>query len=171
MLGEKGAIASSPNLIAGFITAFSLWWIYFDNVSGSALETARTSGRLQILQLWLYIHLPLLIGLAATGVGVEHVVKQAGNGVPLPDPERWLICGSIASRHGALAILHRMGVIFLCKARTRYRLGGMATMLVLAIAGNALSPLSIILLVALVGLVQVGLDLYQGKPEPAVDTV
>ena len=161
-------VASTLSAIAGFLTAFSLWWIYFENVSGSALETARTTGRIQILQLWLYTHLPLVIGLAATGVGVEHVIEQAGHGFSLTGPERWLICGSVALCYGALAVLHRMGVIFLCKARTRHRLGGMATMLVLAIAGGALSPVILITLVALMALIQVGLDLYQGKPTPAV---
>ena len=109
-----------------------------------------------------------MIGLAATGVGVEHVIEQAGHGFSLTGPERWLICGSVALCYGALAVLHRMGVIFLCKARTRHRLGGMATMLVLAIAGGALSPVILITLVALMALIQVGLDLYQGKPTPAV---
>ena len=158
------SVLSSVSAIAGFITAFSLWWIYFENVSGSALETARTSGRIQILQLWLYIHLPLVIGLAATGVGVEHVIEQAGHGSALTTPERWLLCGSVALCYGSLAVLHRMGVIFLCKARTRHRLVGMSVMLVLAIAGSALAPVSIIILVALIGITQVGLDLYQGKP-------
>jgi low temperature requirement protein LtrA len=160
----KWGVASTASAIAGFVIAFSLWWIYFENVSGSSLETARTSGRWQILHFWLYIHLPLVIGIAATGVGVEHVIK-AGQDVALSTPERWLICGSVAICYSSLAALHRMGVIFYCKARTRHRLGGMAVMLGLAIAGSTFSPLQIIIVIAIVGLVQVGLDLYQGKPE------
>lgn len=158
-------VASTSSAIAGFITAFCLWWIYFENVSGSVLETARASGKIQTSMLWLYIHLPLVIGLAATGVGVEQVIEQAGNSPMLTAPVRWLICGSVALCYMALAILHRMGVIFMCRARTRHRLGGMATMLILAIAGGELTPLSVIAMVALVGVLQVGLDLYQGKPE------
>lgn len=152
--------------VLGFTTAFSLWWIYFENVEGSALETAQKSGRIIILQVWLYIHLPLVIGLAATGVGVEHIIKSSSSAA-LPTPERWLICGSVALCYASLAVLHRTGVIFLCKARTRHRLAAVGMMLVLAIAGINLLPITIIALIAGVGIVQVGLDLYQGKPEPA----
>jgi low temperature requirement protein LtrA len=67
----KWGVASTASAIAGFVIAFSLWWIYFENVSGSVLETARAPGRLQIVQFWLYVHLPLVIGIAATGVGVD----------------------------------------------------------------------------------------------------
>ncbi len=150
--------------IGGFVTAFSLWWIYFDNVSGSALETSRSTGRLKVLQLWLYIHLPLVIGLAATGVGVEHLIKLAGVGSVLPTNERWLICGSVAMCYGAMAVLHRTGVIFLCKARTGHRIVAMLGLLAVAIVGDGLSSLAVMAIVAGVGMTQVGLDLYQGKP-------
>lgn len=160
----KWGFASTGSAIAGFVIAFSLWWIYFENVTGSVLETAHSSGQLQILQLWLYVHLPLVIGIAATGVGVEHVIKAVQD-VALSTSERWLICGSLAICYSSLAVLHRMGMIFYCKARTRHRLGGMAVMLGLAIVGSTFSPLQIISVIAIVGITQVGLDLYQGKPE------
>lgn len=160
------SLASSLSAIAGFVTAFSLWWLYFDNVSGSIFAQGRQTGAtLQRSLLWLYIHLPLVIGLAALGVGVEHVIQRAGHGEMLLGAERWLLAGSAALCYGALAVLHRLGVIFFCKARTRHRLGAMAAMLGLAIAGAALSPLSTLGLMAAVGCLQVGLDLYQGKPE------
>ncbi|MEM6447596.1 MAG: low temperature requirement protein A [Cyanobacteria bacterium P01_D01_bin.123] len=162
-------VASTLSAIAGFAIAFCLWWIYFENVSGSALETARTSGRIQILQLWLYIHLPLVIGLAATGIGVEKGILYSGTKAFLPAPERWLLCGSIALCYVSLAVLHRMGVIFLCKARTRHRIGGASAMLVLAIAGGIFPPLGVMVAVAGVSIIQVGLDLYQGKPAPVLE--
>lgn len=59
-----------------------------------------------------------------------------------------------------------MGIIFGCKARTLHRLTGMGVMLALAIFGAALSPLMLISAIALVGLVQVALDIHQGKPDP-----
>lgn len=150
--------------IAGFTIAFSLWWLYFENVSTSFLDHAQASGRLQLLQLWLYIHLPLVIGLAATGVGVEKGILAAGEGAPLHAPERWLLCGAVALCYLSLGALHRMGIIRMCKVRTRHRLAGTAVMLVLAIAGSQVSPMGVMALVALTGLVQVGLDLYQGNP-------
>lgn len=155
---------SAVTAIFGFMTAFSLWWIYFENVEGSALETARTSGRIKILQVWLYIHLPLVIGLAATGVGVEHIVTSDTH-LALPAADRWLICGSVALCYLSLAVLHRTGVIFKCKVRTRHRLFAFAGLMGIAIAGANLLPISVIAIIAMIGLIQVALDLYQGHPE------
>ena len=163
------SLNSSLSGMAGFATAFSLWWIYFDNVSGSLLEqVGRARGALKRSLLWLYIHLPLVIGLAATGVGVQHVIDRAGQHEFLTTPERWLICGCVALCYGCLAVLHRLGLIFSCKARTRHRLAAMAGMLVLAIVGASLRPTVIMGTIAIMGILQVCLDLYQGKPAPEV---
>lgn len=52
----------------------------------------------------------------------------------------------------------------MCKARTRHRLVGMAAMLGIALVGTELSAMGVMSFVALMGIVQVSLDLYQGKP-------
>ncbi|WP_163701978.1 hypothetical protein [Adonisia turfae] len=52
----------------------------------------------------------------------------------------------------------------MCKARTRHRLVGMAAMLGVGLVGTELSAMGVMSFVALMGIVQVGLDLYQGKP-------
>ncbi len=95
---------------------------------------------------------------------MEHLIKLAGQGAVLPGNERWLICGSVAICYGAMAVLHRTGVIFLCKARTRHRIVATLGLLAVAIVGGALSPVAVMAIVAGVGMTQVGLDLYQGKP-------
>lgn len=64
--------------VFGFVMAFCLWWLYFENVSGTALNQLRSSGKLFWAQVWLYVHLPLVIGLAAAGVGVEQMIDQPG---------------------------------------------------------------------------------------------
>ncbi len=152
--------------VCGFGIAFSLWWVYFENVGGSALRAAGASGRLAVYQIWLYGHFPLVIGLAAAGVGVEHIISSKAN-LALPTAERWLICGSVALCFLALAILHRTGIILYCKARTRHRLGAMAVLLTVAIAGNSLLPVTVSAIVTIVCAVQVLLDLYQGRPAVA----
>lgn len=146
--------------IFGFSIAFSLWWLYFENIDGSALQSAETSGHVWAYHIWLYAHLPLVIGLAATGVGVEHVIAHEP-GLALPNAERWLLCGSVTLYFLALGVLHHLGRIRRCKTRTRYRLSGAATLLIVAIAGVNLLPVAIIALVSVVCALQVGLDLYQ----------
>jgi low temperature requirement protein LtrA len=150
--------------VLGFAIAFSLWWIYFENVGSTALRAAGTAQKIQILQVWLYGHLPLVIGMAATGIGVKHLI-MSNPMMALNDADRWLICGSTALCLAALAILHRTGVIFQCKARTKHRLGGAIVLLIVAIAGSELPPLAIVLLVAGISMFQVAQDIYQGHPE------
>jgi hypothetical protein len=95
-----------------------------------------------------------VIGLAATGVGVEHVVSSEA-GVAMSDAVRWLLCGSVALCLLSLGILHRTGVIFKCKVRTKYRIGAAAVVLVLAIAGIGWPAVAVIGLVAVVCATQV----------------
>lgn len=160
---QKWHLPSAITAILGFSIAFSLWWIYFENVGSSALRAASASRRVTVLQFWLYGHLPLVIGLAATGVGVEHLIAN-NPAVAVSTGERWLICGSVALCLLALALLHRTGVIFHCKVRAKYRLGAAIALLLLALLGTNLLPIMLAGLVALVCAVQVAQDLYQGHP-------
>ena len=160
---QKWDIESAIAAVFGLGIAFSLWWIYFDNVGGAPIRNARADGRVSLMNTWLYTHLPLVIGIAASGVGVEHVVASEA-GVALPDNYRWLICGSVALCFIALGILHRTGVIRYCKIRTKYRSGAAAVLLIIAILGRGLLPLAVIALVAFVCAVQVFQDMYQSRP-------
>lgn len=157
---QKWDIRSAISAVLGFSIAFSLWWIYFENVSGSALRSAGSVGRIEIYQVWLYGHLPLVIGLSATGVGVEHIIaSEAGNA--LSTPNRWLLCGGVAMCMLSLGLLHRTGVIFRCKVRSKYRFGAAALLIILAIVGVGQSPLLVVGIVAVVCATQVVQDLYQ----------
>lgn len=160
---QKWNLTSVAAAVLGFSIAFSFWWIYFDNVSGSALRVAATEKRLDTLQVWLYGHLPLVVGLAGTGVGVEHIIQSQPN-MALATAERWLLCGSVALCLLALTILHRTGVIFRCKVRSKYRFGSAIVLLLIALVGEPLSPLMVIGLVAVVSIFQVVQDIYQGRP-------
>jgi low temperature requirement protein LtrA len=159
----KWNITSTITAVLGFVTAFSLWWLYFENISVSTLERARSLGKARIVQIWLYAHLPLMIGLATTGVGVEHIIEYAGSGKALPTPERWLICGGLALCYLSLAILHQIGAIVFCPVRIIHRLAAMGLLLVLAIAGTQLLPIITISIVAIVSLIQVCLDIDRRK--------
>lgn len=75
------------------------------------------------------------------------------------------MAGSVALCYGALAILHRTGVIFACKTRSRQRLGGAAAALAVAVFGTSPLPVSVIGVIALIGIVEVILDTYQ-EPLP-----
>jgi low temperature requirement protein LtrA len=145
----------------GLSVAFSLWWAYFDNIDGAAIRAARTQGRIWLYQGWLYVHLPLVMGLAASAVGVQYAVASPQDLV-LPPGERWLICGATA------LVLLSIGCIQLCidagrgeiqKTRLAFRFGGAAAVLLLGALGE-MSPPHLLGLLALVGALQVTQELF-----------
>ncbi|MBD1911384.1 MULTISPECIES: low temperature requirement protein A [unclassified Leptolyngbya] len=150
--------------IFGFSIAFSLWWIYFENVGGQALRDASRSGQLKIFQFWLYGHLPLVIGIPAAGVAVEHAIAHDPATTALPSEVRWLLCGAIACCMLALGLLHRTGIIFRCQVRARYRMAASMALLALAVFGYSLPPVLVVALVSLICIFQVFQDYYQGHP-------
>lgn len=163
---ELGLFAGETGLL-GLMIAFSLWWIYFDSVDASPLESYR-QGQFISGVIWLYTHLLLLIGLAATGVGVYHLIFSEPN-LPLHTAERWLMSGALALCFLALGILHLITVSWgHPRQRTliaSIRFGTAAFLLVLAIAGTRLHPVTLILILAIVSVGQVILDLLI-KPRP-----
>lgn len=165
-------IGSAAVALLGMLIAFSLWWIYFDSVDGSPLQAMKV-GNMVIGLTWLYSHLPLAIGIAATGVGVEHMIVFSKTATALPAAERWLICGAVAICLIALAVIHTitctLGTTRRRKILAAYRMGSAAFILAIAFAGVALSPIVVIGLVAFACAVQVVLDLlgtHPLKPEP-----
>lgn len=161
---QSWEILSILTAIFGFSIAFSLWWIYFENVGGQALRDASHSGQLKVFQYWLYGHLPLVIGIPAAGVAVEHAIAHDPSSAALPFEVRWLLCGAIASCMLALGLLHRTGLIFRCKLRSRYRIGAAIALVALAVFGYMLPPVLVVGLVSLICISQVFQDYYQGHP-------
>ena len=81
--------------LEGVVVAIGLWWIYFDLVSSREPVSRKT-------QLWLYLHLPLVISMAAGGAGVLATVEAGG---ALPDSVRWLLVGSLAVAVASVAAI------------------------------------------------------------------
>jgi low temperature requirement protein LtrA len=84
--------------LLGLVVAIGLWWIYFDLVSHRAPVSNRT-------QVWLWLHLPLVIAIAAGGAGVLNTVEHAAD--ELPDTVRWLLVGSLATALVSVVLLTR----------------------------------------------------------------
>jgi low temperature requirement protein LtrA len=78
--GESAAAAA-----LGFGVAGALWWIYFDYVDSSIVRRTIRAG-----QIYLYAHLPLLIGLTALGAGIKLGIK-ATQETGLTDEVSWII--------------------------------------------------------------------------------
>ena len=95
LAGRSWDAGSLVAALCAFVLAFSIWWIYFDRIEGTAVRRVRVAG-----QVWVYAHLPLSMGLAAAGAGVERVLLHDGMA------DRWLIAGALAVVLLSVAAIH-----------------------------------------------------------------
>ncbi len=147
--------------LLGLSIAFSFWWMYFDTVDESPLQ-AMKQGKMKIALTWLYSHLPLAIGLTATGVGVEKMIHGLEH--DSARVEKILFCLAVALCLLILSTLHwtscDLGQTKCKRVLTFYRLGAAAFVLTLALVSNVLSSLVIITLVAIACTIQIVFDIF-----------
>jgi low temperature requirement protein LtrA len=82
--------------VGGIATIFAVWWAYFDVVDATAHRMVRSMADARRFHLWSYIHLPLYLGLAVLGVGLERVIETATE-APLPTTEALILSGAAAT--------------------------------------------------------------------------
>lgn len=161
-------IAEISIALLGLAIAFSFWWMYFDTVDNSPLYGMK-QGKMSIALTWLYFHLPLAIGLTATGVGVERMIQGLEH--DSASSEKLLFCCSVALCLLILAGIHwtscDLGQTKCKRILTFYRLGAAAFILTIGMAANFLSSLTIILLVALACTIQIVFDIFNTCGETA----
>lgn len=101
---SEWAFPPTTTAAIGIGVATALWWLYFDNTSGSVVRRDASVRRTWRPTVWIYTHLLLAAGLAASGVAMEIAVAQAGRG-PMPSPQRWLLVGSVIVVLCSLAVI------------------------------------------------------------------
>jgi low temperature requirement protein LtrA len=162
LAGQGWGPASVAEGLLGLGIAAGIWWVYFDNLDGAAIRAARGAGRTGLYQVWLYAHFPLVVGLAATGVGVEHALTS-DPAAALPAAERWLLCGAVALSLLAVGVIHlataAAGSARCKQVQVMGRLAGAAVALLLAPLGAGLPPLAAIGALTAICACQVALDL------------
>jgi low temperature requirement protein LtrA len=176
ILGVVNGIATHQWTISSMVTAalglamtFSLWWLYFDNLDGSEIRALRENKQLGVYVTWLYIHIPLIIGFTAVGVGVEHVVLS-NQSLALSPSESWLLCLSTSiclSAIGVIEITSAKSNVTLVKSKwsEKYReaIYNLGTAVVVLIIGAALSdtllPVFFMSIIAATCIAQVVVDI------------
>ena len=164
LAGHEWDIYSSLSVGLGLSIPFSLWWIYFDNIGGSAIKGATEKGRRGVYYIWLYIHFPLVVGLTAIGIGIKQVASS-NQEIPLPFSDLWLICGSVSGCLFVQAILHLVAVEDShIEPKTRrkwatYRIIFGIVIISIAILGLKLLPSVLMLILAFICALQIVLDL------------
>lgn len=97
MRQAQWAWASVATALMAFVVAAAVWWIYFDLGGAEAKEQLQNDDRAHnsgTADRYVYGHLPLVIGVATIGVGIEqYVLHPIGE---LTAGGRWALCGGIA---------------------------------------------------------------------------
>ncbi|MDF2441120.1 MAG: hypothetical protein JWN98_2104 [Abditibacteriota bacterium] len=104
LLGEAivSVVNGSEELLSGLaivnaalalIIAFALWWLYFDTVHAAEEREVESKPDVKRYQFWLYMHLPLTMGITIAATGAKHIVSLKP-GEKLPVEEGWLICSA-----------------------------------------------------------------------------
>ena len=137
--------------IMGMLIAIGLWWVYFDYVSGRP-PIPRTRERLW----WVYLHLPVTMGIAAVGASILNVVEHTGE--PLPREVRLLLVGAIAAALVSIAsILKNLKLPE--SLRRVYRTGAHVTfivgVLILLVGLTSISTIPLLIVLTLLMLVPV----------------
>lgn len=142
----------------GMLIAIGLWWVYFDFVSQHLPITGQTK-----MMSWLYLHLPMTAGIAATGAAILNVVEHSGE--PLTSPSRWLLVGAVALALICIALLMR-SIQIPQEHQRLYRTGGIVTLvsgliiLLLGLTSIPTVPLLIVLVLLLLAPIFYGLKVW-----------
>jgi low temperature requirement protein LtrA len=137
---------------AGFLVAAALWWIYFEFLDETTIGSRGIVSGLTFT----YMHFFVVAGLAALGAGVKMAILAAG-GDHHYDGTAWVLCAGLAMTMFGLAVIESVAPPVLFDVDFWLRFGTAAFALVLL--PFDLSPLTVLLLLALVLLSQLVFEL------------
>jgi low temperature requirement protein LtrA len=144
--------------LLGLALAFCVWWLYFEFV---ARRPPKPGLWWQIG--WAYLHLPLVISIAATGASLPEVVGSAGQ--VLPAEVRWLVTGAVAASLVVIGLLE-----LVLRPSEEYRVhpgvssslkfaGALGAFLIGALGGQ-MAPSALLILLILLLLVEMAYGAY-----------
>lgn len=157
--GMSESSAPSSPLIAGLVLLFvcSLWWLYFDDVAGSSIRGERAAPFV-----WIYSHLPLLLGFATLGAGLRRLVRTDQEAT-MDVAVRALLAGGLCLVLLALALIdsvtERRAAELGDRARVNARIAAAALSLLLYPIGGTFGPLGLLCLATVPCVAQVAFDL------------
>jgi low temperature requirement protein LtrA len=126
----------------GFAMAACIWWINFDFVEDSAITSASIGPRF----VYLYGHFFIVASIVATGVGVEHAIKEAMQPY-LSLPTSALLAGALAVYFTAITVIRLVtGVCNMVKVR----LATIAISIAMIYAALLMPPIAVVLILLLV---------------------
>jgi low temperature requirement protein LtrA len=144
----------------GFVAAASVWWIYFD-----FLDETRIGARGIVSGLtFMYMHFFIVAGLAALGAGVKMAIL-AGGGDHHYDDTAWVLSAGLAMTMFGLAVIELVTSARLFDEDFWLRLG--TAVFALALIPLDLSPVTVVVLLALALVLQVGYEIARHEDHAA----
>lgn len=114
---EDWPVQAAISAIGGMAALFAVCWWYFDSATVDATQPIRSRRDAIVFQMWSYAHLPLYLGVAVAGVGLERVVTAAAHTSVAIDQTAILVSASAtvvaamfaiaATSGGGRALFHR----------------------------------------------------------------
>ncbi len=104
---ERWSVVAAMAAFLSMAVAFALWWWYFDGVGATREQPVRSRRDAVRLHVWSYVHLPLYLGIAVAGVGLQRIVRSADMS-PLPAAELTIVLAALALVTAAMTALGAM---------------------------------------------------------------
>jgi low temperature requirement protein LtrA len=163
---EEWSGHASASAFLGMALIFAFWWWYYDGADAVRERHVRDRRQVHLLQVWSYAHLPMYLGIATVGIGIEHVIGLP-RGMNLSPAESWILCGSTAVvMAGLTAIMttseraqHHPRLV----AHLAQHYGLSAAAGVLGFFGPLLPPFAVVAILAGIAIVQVGLCMEESR--------
>lgn len=163
------SLPAATSAFVGIGLTFLLWWWYFDGARGASERPTETHRDVVRFRIWSLAHLPLYVGIAVTGVGMEHIVRGGGT-TALHQPEALIL--SIA----AIAVMASLWLIGTTSMPHRHSwpqrrhtvaiAAAIATTLGLGVVAPRLPPPLLVIAIAIVCALQLRLALTMGTLPP-----
>jgi low temperature requirement protein LtrA len=160
------SLATVAAAISVLITT-GLWWVYFDNLDGTVVRRRADQKKTWKPTAWIYGHLPLMIGLVMTAIGLEHAIVAVEHH-ELHGADLWLLTGGMALVFATLALIQYSseagdpgtpGAIRQVWI-TRLRLFGSLLVVIVGLVVGAGNPLGLVIALAGVCALQVAGDVF-----------
>lgn len=92
--------------VGGFVTALSLWWMYFERIEESTINQALRGGKMALFRSYIYgySHVFAFMGIVATGVGIQFAI-EAASGEVFNAAMRTAFCAGVAVFLGGVTTL------------------------------------------------------------------
>ena len=148
--------------MGGFLTAVSLWWMYFERADESAINKALRGGRRALLRSYVYgySHVLAFMGIVATGVGIQFAIEAAAGHTFIAEA-RTVLCGGITLYLIGVTLLQWASPSSLPKAVISMRAVLALGSLCLIPLGAVMSPIAVVLIL---GLSLTALNHFDGLP-------